>query len=173
MRVIILKKDLSQWGSFYWVVPIVVIAIIIVALIEKKEYRRQVLWSMLAVWVLGLVYLTFLYRLPGGSGKVTYDFFHMYRTAGQYNGSLATNQAFRQILFNLLLYVPFGCVFSALSGWVWLSIVIGGALSILTEVLQYITGLGWADIDDVISNILGLILGVFLYRGIKRITSTR
>ena len=156
-----MRQNLSEWGSFYWVVPIVVISLSIVIWLERKPWKRPVLWSMLLVWVAGVSYLMFLYRLPPKLGKINLDFLHMYREAAGYKGDIATNQSLRQILFNVLLYIPLGAVLCSLTGTVWLLILIGIGLSVLTEFLQYWTGLGITDVDDVISNTLGLIAGVF------------
>lgn len=157
-------KNLSEWGSFYWVVPVVVLTIVAVSIVDRKRYKKPVLWTMLIIWFLALIYLMFLYRLPGGRSRLILNAFHMFRDAAKYNGPIGKNQALRQILFNILLYVPFGAIVGALSRRAWLTILIGIALSILTEALQYMTGLGWADIDDLISNGIGLTVGITAYR---------
>ena len=159
-----MRKSLSEWGSFYWVVPIVVLSFLLTLLVEYKAWKRKVLWTMLAVWVVALVYLMFIYRLPPKRGTMNLEFFHMFRSAVGYQGNVATNQSLRQIFFNILLFVPLGTILCALIGKRWTSICIGIGVSILTEWLQYLTNLGMADVDDVISNTLGLIAGVLLYR---------
>lgn len=162
-------RNLSEWGSFYWVVPVVILTFIVVWIVDKKRYRKPVLWTMLGIWFVALIYLMFLYRLPGRRAPVfNINAFHMYRDAARYSGPIAKNQALRQILFNMLLYVPFGLIVGALSRRVWLTILIGIGFSIITEALQYWTGLGWADIDDVISNIIGLLPGTLIYLQLQR-----
>jgi len=161
-----LKQNLSEWGSFYWVVPVVVIALLIVFLLDTQRYRKikkPALITMLILWTAGLIYLMFLYRLPPRRGTYTFDLFHMYRSAARYKGTIVTNQSLRQILFNILLYVPAGAAFASLTGKPWLAVIIGLLISISTEALQYWSRLGWADIDDVVSNLLGLLLGVLVY----------
>lgn len=86
----------------------------------------------------------------------------MYRGAAEYSGTIATNQALRQILFSVMLYVPFGVIVAALCRKAWLTVLLGLGLSVLGEVLQYWTGLGWADVDDVVSNAIGIVFGTFL-----------
>lgn len=130
---------------------------------------------MLIIWFAGLIYLMFIYRLHGTRQSVVLnlDFLHMYSAAVGFSGMIGENQALRQILFNVLLYVPFGAIGGALTRKAWLTVSIGLCLSVLTEALQYWTGLGWTDVDDVISNGIGLMIGTFLFtimRG-KEVTS--
>ena len=80
-------------------------------------------------------------------------------------------------LLNLILYVPFG---GALAYWMHrrkreeyftmnscLMILSGTALSVFCEGMQYITGRGWADINDVVFNTLGMAVGIWLARKMK------
>ena len=81
-------------------------------------------------------------------------------------------------ILNILLYVPFGYTcYRYITGkvekkqYVMTNIVLAGAcLSIACEMTQYITKRGCADINDVLFNILGIIVGValaFKVRGSK------
>jgi glycopeptide antibiotics resistance protein len=47
--------------------------------------------------------------------------------------------------------------------------VISAAFSLILEVVQLITGLGQFDVDDIILNVLGSILGFIIYKTIKGI----
>lgn len=166
-----MRKNLSEWGSFYWVTPIVIISLLLVAWVDRKRWKKPVAWSMLSIWVIAVTYLMFLYRLPRGYAKVSLDFLHMYRAAGEYCGSINTNQALRQILFNMLLYIPLGSVLATITGKGWISILIGIGISILTECLQYLIKLGMTDVDDVISNVIGVTIGVTLFSFNRRLFS--
>lgn len=78
---------------------------------------------------------------------------------------------------NILLYVPFGYTcYRYITGkrkvekkqYVMMNIVLAGAcLSILCEVTQYITKRGCADINDVLFNILGIIVGMVLTLNVR------
>ena len=156
--------DLSEWGSFYWVVPVVVVSVAIIWFVDRKKYRSAVLLTMLIIWVASLIYLMFIYRLSATRQSAAHNLnvFHMYRAAAGYIGLVGENQALRQILFNMLLYIPFGAIVCVLSKKFLLTVVIGIGLSVVTEALQYWTGFGMADIDDVISNGVGLAMGASL-----------
>lgn len=65
-------------------------------------------------------------------------------------------------LLNLVLYVPYG-----VTSWQWKRegkkvVAVGLALSVSCEVLQYLTGRGMADVNDVLFNTLGAAVGVWI-----------
>ncbi|WP_436666904.1 VanZ family protein [Latilactobacillus sakei] len=71
---------------------------------------------------------------------------------------------------NILWFVPFGWLRGSLTDrkGTWLLTIIEGALfSFGIETAQFILGTGMADIDDLIFNTLGAIIGVTLYKGYR------
>ena len=63
-------------------------------------------------------------------------------------------------LLNLILYMPYGT-----TSWQWKRkgkkiVAIGFALSVFCEALQYLTGRGMADVNDVLFNTLGTLAGL-------------
>jgi glycopeptide antibiotics resistance protein len=72
------------------------------------------------------------------------------------------------IVGNLALFAPFGALFWTLTRRLVLTMVVGCALSVLIEVAQL--GLGRStDVDDVILNVVGTLLGVLIARGARRV----
>ena len=71
-----------------------------------------------------------------------------------------------QIILNIILYIPLGylihCAFPKIR-W-WQILLYGFGLSLMTEIVQYVFRLGWRDIDDLIRNTLGTIIGIGLYQ---------
>jgi len=67
------------------------------------------------------------------------------------------NQMWRDISFNILLFVPFGVMI----GWKFgfKSIVAGFFLSVMIEAIQYTWSLGYTEVDDVINNTIGTGIG--------------
>lgn len=67
---------------------------------------------------------------------------------------------------NLLLFVPVAFVVRFLFPRTknWQVILFGFLLSVSIEVLQYVFEVGYSEIDDVIVNTLGTILGLCLYK---------
>ena len=67
---------------------------------------------------------------------------------------------------NILAFLPFGFFLPLL--WrrcrkVWLTVLLTACFSIIVEVLQLFTRVGSCDIDDVILNTLGGVIGYLLY----------
>lgn len=74
------------------------------------------------------------------------------------------------IVLNILLYVPFGFLLDDsrhLSRHPWLIVLLGFLLSLATETVQLVTRLGTFEVDDLINNTLGTLIGVACYRLLK------
>ena len=77
----------------------------------------------------------------------------------------------RYLLGNLFFFTPLGfflAVYRPEWKW-WLYLLFGLLFSGGTEVLQYAFNCGVADIDDVILNVAGLLIGVGLKRVLDRL----
>lgn len=158
------KPLLSEWGSFYWVVPCVFLVWISVLMIDQKEWKKKALIFALIAYAAIYIYLMFIYRLPRSRTQLVLTPFRSYNEAVKYQGSLSTNQFFRSILFNILLYVPLGMIVCSLcNGKILIPFLIGLGITIATEVIQYLTHLGWAEFDDVVNNCIGMVIGIILY----------
>lgn len=77
------------------------------------------------------------------------------------------NRAFwtKQIILNILLFIPLGVLLPVISDWfkkLWKVVLIGFLFSCFIEAMQYITGRGLTEIDDVINNTLGAFLGFLI-----------
>lgn len=67
------------------------------------------------------------------------------------------------IILNVLLFLPIGFILASLISHVFLSGLLCLALSVTIEGLQFFTYLGCFDIDDIIMNLIGGLLGILLY----------
>lgn len=100
-----------------------------------------------------ILYITLLRRAPGYNESIRLRL-KLWPNAGVWAGNL----------LNLILYVPYGA-----TSWLWKRegkkiVVVGLVLSMFCEVLQYLTGRGMADVNDVLFNTLGAAVGVWLAR---------
>lgn len=101
-----------------------------------------------------ILYITLLRRAPGYNEQI-----HLHLRFWPEAGVWAGN------LLNLFLYIPFGWSFvqwKRKSG-VWQILLTGFVLSVFCEALQYVTGRGWADVNDVVFNVLGMDCGAWIY----------
>lgn len=80
---------------------------------------------------------------------------------------------FWQITLNVFLFVPFGFLVTAylylyskkstISNWLTV-LLLGFAFSLLIEGFQFITGRGYTEVDDIINNTFGALIGYLMYR---------
>ena len=64
-------------------------------------------------------------------------------------------------LGNVILFIPVGVLLPVVSGWkkIWKNLVMGVGFSLMIEVIQLITSRGCFDLDDVLLNGLGTVVG--------------
>ncbi|HEX5512706.1 MAG TPA: VanZ family protein [Actinomycetales bacterium] len=73
-----------------------------------------------------------------------------------------------QIVGNVVMFVPLGLLLWLMTRKVVLTLLAAAALSLLIETAQL--GIGRSsDVDDVILNVFGTLLGVFLARGVRTV----
>lgn len=84
---------------------------------------------------------------------------------------------FKNLMCNLIIFIPYGFLVSLLWGknsHKGIKVIVSGCmLSIAIEILQYVTAFGQLDIDDVILNTLGVVIGYALFRGMERLLKNR
>lgn len=75
------------------------------------------------------------------------------------------------ILGNIAAFIPFGIYIQVIKKRKEFvrSLAVIGATSLSIEIIQFVFGLGVCDIDDVILNIIGGVIGVMVYKLLMRI----
>ena len=131
-----------------------IILLLLLAIVAWHN-RKDKQWFPPIYCVFLILYITLLRRAPGYNESVRLHL-KLLPNAGVWAGNL----------LNLILYVPYGA-----TSWQWKRkgkkiVVAGLALSVFCEVLQYLTGRGMADVNDVLFNTLGAAVGVWLARRI-------
>lgn len=109
-----------------------------------------------------VLYLTVFMRIGSvDRSVVTVPFGDLHRAIVQRDPALVTHMA-----LNVLLFVPFGFLVPAMNPKYfrkWSFAMLGGlATSTVIEGVQLIFSLGQSDVDDIIANTLGAIIGYFL-----------
>lgn len=75
----------------------------------------------------------------------------------------------RQILANLVMLLPLGCMLPILKKVNMKQILlISFCFSFLIELTQYVTGRGLMEFDDVFNNTVGALIGYFIYGFVRR-----
>ena len=134
----------------YVVVIIGTIAAAGVSLLPEKYKRIKFLFALL--YMLFILYMTLFVR-ESGENRLEWRLFHAYRIFFTNSGRR------REILYNILLFVPFGAAIYKKGSRRWIRIIL---LTIFIEATQYFFGLGYCEADDILNNSLGGMAG-YLY----------
>ena len=123
-----------------------------------KIEDRRVVCSLLVVYGVVLFNLTLFSREPGSRAGLDLKPF------GSLNAS-AVSQAF--FIENIMLFVPLGVLLPMVisvmrSGWK--CILTGFLLSFFLELIQLIAGMGFCQVDDVMTNTVGTAIGWGVFR---------
>lgn len=125
---------------------------------QLAEKRRRWLLFLCIAYSIVILNLTFFSREPGSRIGVTIEIFHTW-------GDTASSHAF--FLENILLFIPFGILFPpAFPPLRRLPVCMleGFLFSVFLEMIQFVTGRGYCQLDDVVTNTLGAGIGWGCYR---------
>lgn len=149
-----------------------------VSITRKQAHTILFLLSLFLILFFTFIFHeTFEMRRSGERGLMLIPFKELYSLFTAPNRSFY----FWQIFLNILLFIPFGFMLSCYlykyhrSQHLFLSILLSGLfVSVSVELLQYITSRGLTEIDDVINNTAGAIIGWLAYdRMLKAVKKRR
>ncbi len=130
----------------------------------KKEKVKIIDILLFIIYCLFLIYVLFLRRSKNISVKYNIIPFKTYIEyfTKIINGNIGIKTAILNFLANIFLFVPMGYfllkIFKKVNSFNKATII-SMLIIIVIEVMQYITKLGIADIDDVILNTIGAMIG--------------
>ena len=145
------------------------VAVAILVLLHRKCRRdgtrfpkgQAVALLLLLCYLGGLAAITFMDRMEGMQSSVQVLPFLAFREAW----NSFTLQVWLNPLLNIAMFLPLGVLLPLAAKpfrrWYWM-LAAGAGTSLVIEVLQYLLGRGQADVDDLICNILGAMLGYCL-----------
>lgn len=151
-------------SGYFMLGEITMLGTIIVSLInylfKNKRWYRYICAAGICLFAGAILFITLLSRSNTGQHfTVNLIPFSSLKLAFQ-----GYEEGFRVCFMNSLLFYPLGCLFFGYnnkrkrSGYYF---GFGLLLSLIIEVLQFALQLGVAEIDDIIFNVLGVILGYF------------
>ena len=169
--------ELSTATSLWIDLAILLICFIVVVFLEWRKSRRGhrtrtewvIILTMLTGYLVIYIYLTFIYRKPLEQRQLLLRPFWSYEHAFSLEGGLhiVHLSSARQILLNILVYVPAGVMLPAVFYKVrhpyWMTVLACAALTLSTEGFQWLTKLGYCEVDDLINNLMGAMIGILLY----------
>ncbi len=114
---------------------------------------KYVKWLLLAIYVYFIILKTIIGRSPHSSYPLFLGLFWELR-----------HGFWKDIILNILLFIPFGFLVGSRKG-----IILGLLLSVSIEVVQYVFLLGYCELDDILHNFIGTLLGVEINKIVKRL----
>lgn len=125
--------------------------------LSKKRAIQIILFVLYTFFV---VWVTLLKREPRVNRIFRPELFWAFRTwiAGGYNGKAESIQ----YIMNILFFIPYGFLFPWKKNWKFV-LITSAVTSVVVELTQYVFILGECEIDDVISNTLGAMIGFGLF----------
>ena len=127
---------------------------------NKKRILQTLLTILFVIYTIFVVWMTLLKREPRVRARVFEpEMFWAFR--GWINGAPDGKQESIQYIQNVLFFIPFGFLFP----WKkWKPVFMSALMtSAIIEATQYIFNLGWCELDDVISNTAGALIGFGCY----------
>ena len=127
---------------------------------NKKRILQTLSTVLFVIYTIFVVWMTLLKREPRVKARVIEpELFWAFR--GWINGAPDGKQESIQYIQNVLFFIPFGFLFP----WKkWKSVFMLALMtSAIIEITQYIFNLGWCELDDVISNTAGALIGFGCY----------
>lgn len=139
------------------VIPFSIVLIALSAINEKK-------WNvaLMALYIFAIAYMTLLFR--ENEGEKNAELLWYYRKI------FTSSTARADILKNIWLFIPLGAILYQLYPKLMI-LLVPIAISILIEGIQYATGAGFCELDDIISNGLGGWIGFTAGRTASEIKS--
>lgn len=139
-------------------------AIILIGVRGRQKGIRSALGLLLTEYVILLYASTVIFRK---AAKVReYDFTPFW----SYNKP----ELFEENIMNVVVFVPVGLIIGTQiaqktqKGWL-VAILVGAGLSVGIETLQFVFKKGFSEVDDVMHNTIGCIIGYGVYRLIRSI----
>ena len=121
----------------------------------KKKY-------LFAAYTIFIVWYTLLIREPRNFERVFKPELFWAIRAWIDNPTVVNKAEAVQYLLNILFFIPYGLLFPWKDNWkrVFVTALV---LSVFIELSQFIFNLGWCEVDDVISNTLGAMIGYWIW----------
>lgn len=163
LTLFIYKRDLKE--ILLIIISAVVIWVIAGLLSSKKVWLARI-WKILnhivfIIIFIAILYLTIFSRSKIDELEVCLIPFYSFYLAKE------NSELYRTMLMNIFLFVPLGLslpnVFAGHKNSVCRAVLLIIVLSVVIELVQFLFQLGRAEIDDVLCNLLGGIIGAGAY----------
>lgn len=138
---------------------------------NAKKIIRILSWFIFVVYLVALVYFLFfseqLGRVPSDEYKYSLVPFKEITRYIRYWRAIGSYYVLLNLFGNVLCFVPFGFVLPVISKGqrrFWKILVLSFLTSLLVELIQLVSKVGSCDVDDMLLNTLGGIIGYLMFR---------
>ncbi len=156
-----LKNDLSDVipyvipGLCAGVVCLVMSLIIIKIATKKWNWKKAVLCFFFCTYVAVVIQIAYLSREPGSRTDVAFGLWDTWGT---------TLQAHAYVIENVMMFIPFGFLFPMFGKWARYGCMPLAVLaSMAIEGMQYLSKRGYCQLDDVVTNTMGAVIGYLVF----------
>ena len=156
--------------SYYkllWVFLFAVLLYCLFCMLRKSSGKKEVLYRIVFCVSVSFVFVMTLFSRSAGVYNATLKPFLSYCIAYETENA----ELWLQIIMNIAMYVPIGFALPGCLQTVdksWKVIVLVLICSVGIEAIQYIFSIGYAEVDDVINNLFGTLIGYALYMGFEK-----
>lgn len=148
-----------------YIAGLVILVVLSVILIGLKGFRSAIRYSsgVLLAEYIALVYSSTVF-FRAIRNRSDYDFTPFWSYAAYMNGK--EPNALVENLANVIVFIPVGLLLGvAFRGVSWMKVLgIGCGISVGIEILQLLFKRGFCELDDVMHNTLGCLIGYGVYR---------
>ena len=140
----------------------------------KKETKRKIKWISVVLFIIYLILLTYFLFFAESYGRVLSEREYSYNLQPLkeikrfwiYREQLGFFAVFTNIIGNVLCFVPFGAIFPVLNRKTRHFVVIvllSFQFSLIVECIQLISKVGSFDVDDLLLNTVGGMIGYLVF----------
>jgi glycopeptide antibiotics resistance protein len=135
---------------------------LLLCFVWKLSRGKTIFITLLAIYIGALLAFTFFHGTLQERACNLIPFVSLFR-------SKTKSRYLLQMMVNIAMFTPFGVMLEISGADVKKSVLTGFILSLGIEVFQFILMRGVCDIDDLIMNTIGTLIGLFLTTVIKRL----
>ena len=159
-------------GYVYYIIGIL-LGFTFFLLLRKEKMLKRIASGLLLSYCFLLVVTAVLSRKAGVTRRFQPELFWTYRTIIE--GGSRKSWMWAEIILNIFMLLPAGVLIPAVvekNKLRW-TIIFGFAFSVFIELLQYFTGRGLFELDDILHNSVGVMLGFGIYKILERFVCRR
>lgn len=124
----------------------------------KHFHRKKYVWTLIVIYAIVFINVGFFSREPGTRMDVSLKLFETW------GNSMIAHAYFVE---NIIMFIPYGILlpiaFKRIRK-IWMCVGSACMISCMLEVMQHMTGRGYTQIDDVMTNTIGAAVGYVVWK---------